>query len=120
VSARECCHEPPPAARRCAMAIAARSIASPELFPATRTTPLPGGYMGKLLHVDLSSGRCQDLNLPEEPLLRKLWGGQALGSYLLMRLLPLEARALEPDSVIVFMTGPLTGTGLTPGCTKMP
>ena len=27
------------------------------LFPAVRRTPLPGGYMGKLLRVDLSAGR---------------------------------------------------------------
>jgi aldehyde:ferredoxin oxidoreductase len=78
------------------MAVASPPLGGFELFPAQRTTPLPGGYMGKLLHVDLSAGRCTDLNLPEEPLLRKLWGGQALGSYILMKLLPLDARALEP------------------------
>src|SRR4030095_64636 len=54
-----------------------------------------------------------------EPILRQYWGGQALGVYLLMKLLPADAKPLEPDNVIVFMTGPLTGTGLTPGGTKM-
>jgi aldehyde:ferredoxin oxidoreductase len=101
------------------MAIAAPAISNSELFPAQRRTALPGGYMGKLLHVDLTSGQCDELNLPEEPILRKFWGGQALGLYLLMHLLPRDAKPLDPDNVIVFMTGPLTGTGLTPGGTKM-
>src|SRR6266540_3120298 len=90
-----------------------------ELFPAVRRTPLPGGYMGKILRVDLTAGRCHDLNLPEEPLLRKFWGGQALASYILLHELPLDARPLGPENVIVMMTGPITGTGLTPGGTKM-
>lgn len=101
------------------MAVASPPLSNSELFPAQRRTPLPGGYMGKLLHVDLSTGRCEELNLPDEPILRKLWGGQALGLYLLMHLLPTDARPLDPENVIVFMTGPLTGTGLTPGGTKM-
>jgi len=90
-----------------------------ELFPATRHTPLPGGYMGKLLRVDLSAGRCQEVNLPEEPILRRLWGGQALATYILLHDLPLDAGPFSEDSPIVLMTGPITGTGLTPGGTKM-
>ena len=50
-----------------------------ELFPQRRLTPLPGGYMGRILRVDLTTGSMKDENLPEEPLLRKLIGGQALG-----------------------------------------
>ncbi len=97
------------------------AVASAEsaLFPGVRQTRLPGGYMGKLLRVDLSSGRCWDVNLPEEPVLRKLWGGQALATYILMHLLPLDADPLGPENVIVMMTGPVAGTGLTPGGTKM-
>lgn len=97
------------------------AVASAEsaLFPGVRQTRLPGGYMGKLLRVDLSSGRCWDVNLPEEPVLRKFWGGQALATYILMHLLPLDADPLGPENVIVMMTGPVAGTGLTPGGTKM-
>lgn len=89
------------------------------LFPSIRRTSLPGGYMGRVLWVDLSAGTCRDLNLPEVPLLRRLWGGQALATYVLLRLLPPEARALGPESIIVVMTGPVTGTGFTPGGTKV-
>jgi aldehyde:ferredoxin oxidoreductase len=89
------------------------------LLPRQRTTPLPGGYMGQILWVDLTAGRCEPLGLPEEPILKKLWGGQALANYLLLKLLPLDADALGPEAVIAMMTGPITGTGLTPAGTKL-
>jgi hypothetical protein len=46
-----------------------------NFFPAQRKTRLPGGYMGKILRVDMTTGKLTDLNLPEEPMLRKYWGG---------------------------------------------
>ena len=90
-----------------------------ELFPRERKTALPGGYMGKILRVDLSSGTMKDENLPEEPVLRRLPGGQALALYILLHELPLDAKPLGPESKVVLMTGPITGTGLTPGGTKV-
>src|SRR5579884_503111 len=98
---------------------AAIAPAVDRLFPTVRRTPLPGGYMGQVLWVDLNAGRCQPLNLPEEPVLRKLWGGQALATYILLHVLPLDAQPLAPENVLVLMTGPVTGTGLTPGGTKL-
>ena len=80
---------------------------------------LPGGYMGKLLRVDLAAGTCREVDLPAEAVLRRFWGGQALASYILLQELPLDARSLAPDNVIVLMTGPLAGTGLTPGGSKL-
>jgi aldehyde:ferredoxin oxidoreductase len=90
-----------------------------DLFPPKRTTPLPGGYMGKILRVDLATGSMRDENLPEAPLLRKFIGGQALASYILLKELPLDAKPFGPENVVVMMTGPLTGNGFTPGGTKM-
>jgi len=90
-----------------------------ELFPDVRRTPLPGGYMGRILRVDLSTGKCKDENLPEESVLRRFIGGQALASYILLKELPVHADAFGPESIVVIMTGPLTGTGLTPGGTKV-
>ncbi|HJU62671.1 MAG TPA: aldehyde ferredoxin oxidoreductase N-terminal domain-containing protein, partial [Candidatus Binatia bacterium] len=89
-----------------------------NFFPSRRTTRLPGGYMGKILRVDLSTGKFIDLNLPEEPLLRKYWGGQLFGEYVLLNELPLDIHPYDSKNVIVGMTGPVTGTGLTPGGTK--
>jgi aldehyde:ferredoxin oxidoreductase len=90
-----------------------------HFFPEARKTRLPGGYMGKILRVDLTTGKLSNLNLPEEPLLRKYWGGQLLAEYLLLNELPLDIDPYDPRNVIVGMTGPVTGTGLTPGGTKM-
>jgi len=90
-----------------------------ELFPRTRRTPLPGGYMGKILCADLTSGDLRDENLPENDILKKLIGGQALATYILLRELPLDATPFGPENRIVMMTGPLTGNGFTPGGTKM-
>ena len=88
-------------------------------FPAQRKTRLPGGYMGKVLRVDLSTGSLRDENLPEEPVLRKFIGGQALASYILLEELPLDATPFGAENRVVIMTGPLTGNGFTPGGTKM-
>ena len=90
-----------------------------QLWPIERSTPLPGGYMGKILRVDLTSGALKDENLPEEPILRKFIGGQALASYILLKELPLDATPFAPENRVVMMTGPLTGNGFTPGGTKM-
>jgi aldehyde:ferredoxin oxidoreductase len=90
-----------------------------NLFPTQRSTPLPGGYMGKILRVDLTSGGLKDEHLPEEPILKKYIGGQGLASYVLLKELPLNATPFGPESIVVMMTGPLTGNGFTPGGTKM-
>jgi aldehyde:ferredoxin oxidoreductase len=90
-----------------------------NFFPAQRKTPLPGGYMGKILHIDMTSGKLTDLNLPEEPLLRKYWGGQLFAEYVLLNELPVDIDPYDARNVIVGMTGPITGTGFTPGGTKM-
>ena len=89
-----------------------------DFFPLHRKSRLPGGYMGKILRVDLSLGKFIDLNLPEEPLLRKYWGGQLFAEYVLLNELPLNIDPYDSKNVIVGMTGPITGTGLTPGGTK--
>src|SRR5688500_16785953 len=86
---------------------------------ATRKSRLPGGDMGKMLRVDMTAAKLTDLNLPEEPLLRKYWGGQLFAEYVLLNELPLNIDPYDPANVIVGMTGPITGTGFTPGGTKM-
>jgi aldehyde:ferredoxin oxidoreductase len=97
----------------------ATSVLERQTLSAERDGALPGGYMGRLLRVDLSSGRITADPLPGNDLLRKLWGGQALGSWLLMKELRLDAKPFDTDAPIFMMTGPVAGTGLTPGGTKM-
>src|SRR3990172_12143613 len=90
-----------------------------SLFPTHRTTALPGGYMGKILRVDLTNGTLKDENLPEEPILKKFIGGEELALYILLKELPINATHLGTENIVVMMTGPLTGNGFTPGGTKM-
>src|SRR5215467_6489342 len=90
-----------------------------NFFPIDHKTRLPGGYMGKILRVDLNTGKFTDLNLPDEPLLRKYWGGQLFAEYVLLNELPLGLDPFDPKNIIVGMTGPVTSTGFTPGGTKM-
>jgi hypothetical protein len=90
-----------------------------NIFPTQRSTHLPGGYMGKILRVDLTTGTLHDENLPEEFILKKFIGGQALASYILLKELSLNATPFGPENMVVMMTGPLTGNGFTPGGTKM-
>jgi aldehyde:ferredoxin oxidoreductase len=90
-----------------------------EFFPRKRRTALPGGYMGKILRVDLGAGAFKDGLLPEEPMLRKLWGGQLLAEYILLNELETGIDAYDSKNIVVAMTGPITGTGLTPGGTKL-
>src|SRR3972149_6811980 len=90
-----------------------------SLFPTHPPTALPGGYMGRILRVALTSGKLTDENLPEEPILKKFIGGQALALYILLNELPLNATPFGSENLVVMMTGPLTGNGFTPGGTKM-
>lgn len=70
------------------------------------------GICGRLLEVDLTSGKTKDLPV-SEGLFRKYLGGRGLGARLLFDLLPPKTDPLSPENVILFMTGPLTGTNVT-------
>ena len=70
------------------------------------------GICGRLLEVDLTSGKTKDLPVSED-LFRKYLGGRGLGARLLFDLLPPKTDPLSPENVILFMTGPLTGTNVT-------
>ncbi len=94
-----------------------QALRQKPLFPARRTGTLPGGYMGKILRVDLSSGKIAEENLPQSEILRNYPGGQALSQLILAHELPENAGPLDPENRLVFMTGPLTGTGKTPAGT---
>jgi aldehyde:ferredoxin oxidoreductase len=68
------------------------------------------GYMGKMLEVDLAGGTCEGKPLDAE-LARLYVGGKAMGARLLYDSVPAGTDALGPDNVLVFLTGPLNGTG---------
>ena len=67
------------------------------------------GYRGKILDIDLSSKKYKISNLDEQQA-RKFIGGKGLGGILLFEKMKAGVDPLSPESVIMFVTGPLTGT----------
>jgi aldehyde:ferredoxin oxidoreductase len=70
------------------------------------------GICGKLLEIDLSSGKTKIMTLKEE-MFEKYLGGRGLGIRLLYDMLPPKTDPLSPDNLLFFLTGPLTGTFVT-------
>jgi len=66
------------------------------------------GYVGKLLQVDLTSSKVTTQELPEN--LQPFLGGIGFGIKLLYDLLPQGTDPLSPENILMFMTGPMTGT----------
>jgi aldehyde:ferredoxin oxidoreductase len=70
---------------------------------------MPRGYMGKILNVDLSNQTLIQEPL-DERLCRRYVGGYGVGARLLYDRIPAGVDPLEPQNILGFMTGPLTGT----------
>jgi len=68
----------------------------------------PYGYRGRVLRVDLSSGRIATEE-PDAHFYRTYLGGWGLIGYYLLRELPAGSDPLGPDNLLIFATGALTG-----------
>ena len=77
---------------------------------------MPTAYNGKILHVDLSSGRTWDEVLPDA-IYRRYLGGSALASYLMLRDIPAHVDPLGPDNKLILMTSVTNGLPLS-GCNR--
>lgn len=64
---------------------------------------------GKLLEVNLSNGKEKILEVNED-VVKAFIGGKGLGAYLLYKILEPGIDPLDPANVLMFLTGPLTGT----------
>jgi aldehyde:ferredoxin oxidoreductase len=73
---------------------------------------MPYGYTGKILHVDLTTGK-MEVEEPGEGFYRKYMGGSALGLYYALKLMPPGADALGPDNVLVLSLGVTTGAAIS-------
>jgi aldehyde:ferredoxin oxidoreductase len=69
---------------------------------------VPYGYHGRILHVDLTSGRLEE-EQPDEAFYRLYMGGSALGLYYLLRNTPAKADPLGPENTLVLALSVLTG-----------
>jgi aldehyde:ferredoxin oxidoreductase len=70
------------------------------------------GTHGRFLDVDLTREKIKDLPIPQE-YFRKYLGGRGLGARLLFDLLPEKTDPLTPENLLIFLTGPLTGSMVT-------
>jgi aldehyde:ferredoxin oxidoreductase len=69
-----------------------------------------GGYMGRFLDIDLSSGEVKDYEVSDE--LRELYlGSKGLATRILYDATPKGVDPLGPDNVLIANTGPLVGSG---------
>ncbi len=69
---------------------------------------MPDGYIGRVLHVDLSSNEFW-VEEPGELFYRTYWGGGCLGAYYLFTGMPRGVDALSPDNLLIFAPGVTTG-----------
>ncbi len=67
------------------------------------------GYAGNILHLDLSKGKAQAQAFPKD-LAENYLGGAGLCSRLLYDMIKPKIDPLSPENVLIFATGPLTGT----------
>lgn len=79
---------------------------------------MTGGYMGRSLMIDLSSGTIDDFS-PEEQLLKDFIGGNGLGARLLYNWIKPGIDPLGPENTLGLTTGPLTGTPALSGSRYM-
>lgn len=67
------------------------------------------GYAGKILNIDLSNREVSEQDLSRETT-KKFIGGTGIGSKILYDEVGPQVDPLGPDNIIIFATGPLTGT----------
>ena len=65
-----------------------------------------------MLEVDLTSGKSKETPIPDGTM-GKYLGGRGLGARLLFDSLPAKTDPLSPENVLIFLTGPLTGSMVT-------
>ena len=74
-----------------------------------------GGYGGKLLRVNLSTGSCENEALPDEAELRKYVGGIGLAMRIILDETHAGMKATDEDAPFMMMNGPLAGTSAFKG-----
>ena len=76
---------------------------------------MSGGYMWKILRVNLSTGELK-IEQPGESLYKDYIGGYGIGARILYSEMKPGTDPLGPDNILGFATGPLTGTPAVLGC----
>ena len=69
---------------------------------------MAGGWMGKMLYIDLSKGEVEAR--VSQPSIRSYIGGRALAAHLAWKEISPDTDVYDPENCIIITTGPLTGT----------
>jgi aldehyde:ferredoxin oxidoreductase len=77
-----------------------------------KETIMPYGYHGKILHVDLTTGKLH-VEEPDEIFYRKYMGGSAMGAYYLLKHTPPAADPLGPENTLSLMVSVITGAPIS-------
>ena len=72
---------------------------------------MPYGFHGRVLHVDLTTGKTGIEN-PAEDFYRKYGGGSGLGMYYLLKNTPPGTDPLAPENCLSFFVSPITGAAV--------
>lgn len=75
------------------------------------------GYAGKILYIDLTDNSYKFLPLNEN-VAYLLLGGKGLGVWILYKMMHAGVSPLSPENLLIFATGPLTGT-IAPTSSKL-
>lgn len=70
------------------------------------------GYTGKILRVDLANRKIET-ETRDDAFYRALLGGRGMVAYYLLKELPRNVGPLEPENILVFAAGPLTGAAVS-------
>ena len=73
---------------------------------------MPFGYHGKILHVDLSTGK-MEVETPPESFYRKYMGGSAMALYYILREVPKGADPLGPENLLTVFDSVVTGASIS-------
>ena len=70
-----------------------------------------GGYLGRMLRINLTTRQCSIEPIPEEKL-RLFLGARGLGAEWYSREVAPQVKPFDPENKMAFFTGPMTGTPL--------
>ena len=73
---------------------------------------MPYGYHGKILHVDLTAGKLE-VEEPPEDFYRKYMGGSAMGLYYILRDMPAGVDPLAAENILTLMLSVTTGASIS-------
>ena len=68
------------------------------------------GWCGKILKIDLSSETITEIDT--HPYADRFLGGRGIATHLYWEYVPAKVRAFDPEIYLIFMTGPLSATGV--------